>query len=77
MAGEERQMSGVVSRKDFLRLGGVLAEAGLLRSLGGAYRQNGWDIYNWARRRVTYDGTLYGVPDRLQERPGQHAVLFW
>jgi raffinose/stachyose/melibiose transport system substrate-binding protein len=47
--------------------GGVLVDEGLLRSLGGAYKQNGWDIYDWAKRRVTYGGTLYGVPDRLQE----------
>jgi raffinose/stachyose/melibiose transport system substrate-binding protein len=47
--------------------GGVLADAGLLRPLGEAYKQNGWDIYDWAKRQVTYHGTLYGVPDRLQE----------
>ena len=47
--------------------GGVLADAGLLRPLEEAYKQNGWDIYDWAKRRVTYDGTLYGVPERLQE----------
>jgi raffinose/stachyose/melibiose transport system substrate-binding protein len=38
--------------------GGVLAEAGLLRPLEEAYKQNGWDIYDWAKQRVTYDGTL-------------------
>jgi hypothetical protein len=32
--------------------GGVLAAAGLLRPLGEAYRENGWDIYDWARRQV-------------------------
>jgi raffinose/stachyose/melibiose transport system substrate-binding protein len=47
--------------------GGVLAAAGLLRPLGEAYRANGWYIYDWARRQVTYDGSVYGVPDRLQE----------
>ncbi len=47
--------------------GGVLADAGLLRSLEDAYKQHGWDIYDWARQRVTYGGTLYGVPDRLEE----------
>jgi len=47
--------------------GGVLAEAGLLHPLGGAYKRDGWDIYDWAKQRVTYDGTLYGVPDRLDE----------
>ena len=47
--------------------GGVLADAGLLYSLERAYNQNGWDIYDWAKRRVTYNGTVYGVPDRLEE----------
>jgi raffinose/stachyose/melibiose transport system substrate-binding protein len=56
-------MPRAVSRKDFLRLGG----AGLLYPLDRAYEQNDWDIYEWARRRVTYDGTVYGVPDQLQE----------
>jgi raffinose/stachyose/melibiose transport system substrate-binding protein len=56
-------MPRAVSRKDFLRLGG----AGLLYPLDRAYEQNDWDIYEWAKRRVTYDGTVYGVPDQLQE----------
>jgi raffinose/stachyose/melibiose transport system substrate-binding protein len=47
--------------------GGVLAEAGLLYPLEKAYRQNNWDIYDWAKQRVTYNGTVYGVPDLLQE----------
>jgi raffinose/stachyose/melibiose transport system substrate-binding protein len=47
--------------------GGVLADAGLLHPLGEAYKQNGWDIYDWAKQRVTYNDTLYGIPDRLQE----------
>jgi raffinose/stachyose/melibiose transport system substrate-binding protein len=47
--------------------GGVLAEAGLLRPLERAYTENGWDIYDWAKQGVTYNGTLYGVPDRLDE----------
>jgi raffinose/stachyose/melibiose transport system substrate-binding protein len=47
--------------------GGVLAEAGLLRSLEEAYKQNNWDIYDWAKQRVTYNGTLYGVPNLVQE----------
>jgi raffinose/stachyose/melibiose transport system substrate-binding protein len=45
----------------------VLAEAKLLRSLEEAYRQHGWDIYDWARQRGTYGGALYGVSDRLKE----------
>jgi raffinose/stachyose/melibiose transport system substrate-binding protein len=47
--------------------GGVLAEAGLLYPLEEAYKQNGWDIYNWARQRATYDSTTYGVPDQVEE----------
>jgi raffinose/stachyose/melibiose transport system substrate-binding protein len=47
--------------------GGVLADAGLLRPLEDAYRQNGWNIYDWAKRRATYNGTVYGVPDQVEE----------
>jgi raffinose/stachyose/melibiose transport system substrate-binding protein len=46
---------------------GVLQEAGLLSSIEKAYEDNGWDIYDWARQQVTYDGTTYGAPDLLQE----------
>jgi raffinose/stachyose/melibiose transport system substrate-binding protein len=45
----------------------VLADAGLLYPLEKAYKQNGWDIYEWAKQRATYDGTTYGVLDLLQE----------
>ena len=47
--------------------GGVLADAGLLRSLEDAYKKNGWDIYEWAKRGVTYDGTVYGIPEQVEE----------
>ena len=47
--------------------GGVLAESGLLYSLEKAYKQNGWDIYDWAKQRATYGGTTYGVPDQVEE----------
>jgi len=47
--------------------GGVLAEAGLLRTLEDAYQQRGWDIYEWAKQRATYNGTVYGVPDQVEE----------
>src|SRR5215211_1290744 len=47
--------------------GGVLAEAGLLLPLEDAYQQRGWGIYEWARQRAIYDGTLYGVPDQVEE----------
>src|SRR5215216_2958546 len=47
--------------------GGVLADAGLLYPLEKAYKQNGWDIYEWAKQRATYNGTTYGVPDHVDE----------
>jgi raffinose/stachyose/melibiose transport system substrate-binding protein len=47
--------------------GGVLAEAGLLRPLENAYKEHGWDIYDWAKQQATYDGTVYGVPDQVEE----------
>jgi raffinose/stachyose/melibiose transport system substrate-binding protein len=45
----------------------VLAEAGLLRPLEDAYQQRGWGIYEWAKQRATYNGTVYGVPDQVEE----------
>jgi raffinose/stachyose/melibiose transport system substrate-binding protein len=47
--------------------GGVLAEAGLVLPLEDAYQQRGWGIYEWAKQRATYNGTLYGVPDQVEE----------
>ena len=47
--------------------GGVLADAGLLRPLEGAYKQNGWNVYDWAKQRATYNGKVYGVPDQVEE----------
>ena len=47
--------------------GGVLADAGLLRSLENAYKKHGWDIYDWAKQQATYDSTVYGVPDQVEE----------
>ena len=47
--------------------GGVLADAGLLYPLEKAYQQRGWGIYDWAKQRATYNGTLYGVPDQVEE----------
>jgi raffinose/stachyose/melibiose transport system substrate-binding protein len=52
--------------------GGVLAEAAVLLPLEDAYQERGWDIYEWARQRATYNGTLYGVPDQVEE-----IVLFY
>ena len=47
--------------------GGVLADAGLLRPLENAYTKHGWDIYDWAKQQAIYDGTVYGVPDQVEE----------
>jgi len=47
--------------------GGVLADAGLLRPLENAYKKHGWDIYDWAKQQATYDGTVYGIPDQVEE----------
>src|SRR5918992_3342787 len=47
--------------------GGVLAEAGLVLPLEDAYQQRGWGIYEWAKQRATYNGTLYVVPDQVEE----------
>src|SRR5215208_3008959 len=47
--------------------GGVLADAGLLRPLENAYKEHGWDIYDWAKQQATYGGTTYGVPDQVEE----------
>src|SRR5215218_8415659 len=47
--------------------GGVLADAGLLYPLEDAYKENDWDIYEWAKQRATYDGKVYGVPDQVEE----------
>jgi raffinose/stachyose/melibiose transport system substrate-binding protein len=47
--------------------GGVLADAGLLRPLENAYKEHSWDIYDWAKQQATYDGTVYGVPDQVEE----------
>src|SRR5919107_238800 len=47
--------------------GGVLADAGLLRPLENAYKEHGWDIYDWAKQQATYDGIVYGVPDQVEE----------
>jgi raffinose/stachyose/melibiose transport system substrate-binding protein len=47
--------------------GGVLADAGALHPLENAYENKGWDIYEWARQRATYNGTVYGIPDQVEE----------
>ncbi len=47
--------------------GGRLAEAGLLMDLTSAYEDRGWDVYDFAKERVTNpDGTVYGIPGELE-----------
>lgn len=46
---------------------GALAEAGLLYDLTDAYAEHAWDIYDFAKKRVTFDGKLVGVPSQLEE----------
>ena len=45
----------------------MLADAGLLYPLEKAYKLKGWDIYEWAKQRASYSGTVYGVPDQVEE----------
>ena len=40
---------------------------GLLRSLEDAYKKNDWNMDDWAKQRATYIGTVYGVPDQVEE----------
>jgi raffinose/stachyose/melibiose transport system substrate-binding protein len=47
--------------------GGVLADAGFLYPLEKAYQQRSWGNYEWAKQRATYNGTVYGVPDQIEE----------
>jgi raffinose/stachyose/melibiose transport system substrate-binding protein len=47
-------------------LGGALAEAGLLYDLTDAYEENGWEVYDFAKERVTYGGRVYGIPGEME-----------
>jgi raffinose/stachyose/melibiose transport system substrate-binding protein len=46
--------------------GGALAEAGLLYDLTDAYAENDWQVYDFAKERVTVDGKVYGVPGEME-----------
>lgn len=47
--------------------GGALADAGLLYDLTEAYEERGWEVYDFAKARVTSaDGTVYGVPGEME-----------
>jgi raffinose/stachyose/melibiose transport system substrate-binding protein len=47
--------------------GGVLAQAGLLDDLSGAYEQYGWETFDWAKNRCTYSGVISCVPGQVEE----------
>ena len=46
--------------------GGALAEAGLIEDLTDAYAEHEWDVFDFAKERVTYDDKLYGVPGEME-----------
>ena len=46
--------------------GGALAEAGLLYDLTEAYEEHDWQVYDFAKERVTFDGKIYGIPGEME-----------
>ena len=46
--------------------GGALAEAGLLYDLTDAYEEHDWEVYDFAKERVTVDGKIYGIPGEME-----------
>ncbi len=46
--------------------GGRLADAGLLMDLTSAYEERGWEVYDFAKERVTVDGKVYGLPGEAE-----------
>jgi len=46
--------------------GGTLARAGLLYDLTDAYEKHDWQVYDFAKERVTFDGKVYGIPGELE-----------
>ncbi|MCD4523469.1 ABC transporter substrate-binding protein [Nocardioides sp. cx-173] len=46
--------------------GGALAEAGLLYDMTDAYEDNSWEVYDFAKERVTVDDKLYGLPGEME-----------
>jgi raffinose/stachyose/melibiose transport system substrate-binding protein len=45
---------------------GALAQAGLLYDLTEAYGTYGWPVYEFAKKQVTYDDKVYGVPGEME-----------
>ena len=46
--------------------GGALAEAGLLEDLTPHYEEHGWEVFEFAKERVTFDGKVYGIPGEME-----------
>lgn len=46
--------------------GGALAEAGLVHDLTSAYEKHDWQVYDFAKERVTQDGRVYGIPGEME-----------
>jgi len=45
---------------------GALAKAGLLYDLTDAYQRYNWPIYDFAKKQVTYDGKVVGIPGEVE-----------
>ncbi len=46
--------------------GGALAEAGLVLDLTEAYEKRGWEVFDFAKERVTVNGKLYSIPGEAE-----------
>jgi raffinose/stachyose/melibiose transport system substrate-binding protein len=46
--------------------GGALADAGLLYDLTDAYEERDWQVFDFAKDRVTSDGKVWGIPGELE-----------
>jgi raffinose/stachyose/melibiose transport system substrate-binding protein len=46
--------------------GGALAEAGLLYDMTDAYEEYDWEVYDFAKERVTIDDKIFGVPGEME-----------
>jgi raffinose/stachyose/melibiose transport system substrate-binding protein len=46
--------------------GGALAKAGLVHDLTGAYQKYHWKVFDFAKKRVTVDGKIWGIPGELE-----------
>jgi raffinose/stachyose/melibiose transport system substrate-binding protein len=46
--------------------GGALAKAGLVADLTDAYAKGKWQVFDFAKERVTLDGKLYSIPGEME-----------